>query len=292
MKRKLFLLLGSVFCISLVGGLFGASVDAYYYPSDEDKAYATELRTQLNGFIQDDTEDLWHYYFQLKVLLKQFNYEPQLNYLLSEMYRDLRTQINNKKAAAKFQSKEAKQVFLDNYIGGIRGEVVLDDRCVGRYNTIDDIGFTHDFPTALIIAYRYRESTCGYYLPKNGRGPFQITSHDYWIWEITDEVFTQSVVDFVKFSQAKIDRYEKANARSGLTIDLSYTSLNFTGVVRHWALYNSLSWNTVYWDIKPKRPEYVFDNYTYGSGIDASRNGVMTQFLRALEWELENKYDN
>ena len=41
------------------------------------------------------------------------------------------------------------------------------------------MSFANDFPTALTIAVWFRESTCGYYLPKNGDGPFQIVSKDY-----------------------------------------------------------------------------------------------------------------
>ncbi|MEI7557984.1 MAG: hypothetical protein WCJ45_04055 [bacterium] len=44
---------------------------------------------------------------------------------------------------------------------------------------MDTISFANDFPTALTIATRYRETNCGYYLPGNGDGPFQILSKDY-----------------------------------------------------------------------------------------------------------------
>jgi len=53
------------------------------------------------------------------------------------------------------------------------------------------------------MAIRYREASCGYYLPSNGDGPFQIISKDYGTGEITENIFVQSIQDFINFSQSK-----------------------------------------------------------------------------------------
>ena len=63
--------------------------------------------------------------------------------------------------------------------------------------------FANNFPTALTIATRYRETHCGYYLPSNGDGPFQILSKDYGTGEINEDTFTQSIQDFIDFSKGK-----------------------------------------------------------------------------------------
>jgi hypothetical protein len=73
---------------------------------------------------------------------------------------------------------------------------------------LDLISFANNFPTALTIATRYRESSCGYYLPANGDGPFQIISKDYGTGQITDSIFYQTVQDFIDFSQAKWTQYK------------------------------------------------------------------------------------
>ena len=84
----------------------------------------------------------------------------------------------------------------------------VSEYCIGRYNTLDDIAFTHDYPTAVLIATRYRETNCGYYLPRNGDGPFQIVNKDYGTGDIDEAAFVESVLDFVEFSKNKYSRYE------------------------------------------------------------------------------------
>ncbi|HBB04941.1 TPA: hypothetical protein DCZ39_08975 [Patescibacteria group bacterium] len=91
---------------------------------------------------------------------------------------------------------------------------------------MDSISFANNFPTALTIATRYREVNCGYYLPANGDGPFQILSKDYGTGQITESKFIQTMQDFIDFSKYKISRYEKANKAEEHTefkTNLSYT---------------------------------------------------------------------
>ena len=161
----------------------------------------------------------------------------------------------------------------------------VDASCLGWYNTLDDIAFTHDYPTAVLIATWYRETNCGYYLPRNGDGPFQIVSKDYGTGEIDEATFVQSVLDFIEFSKNKYDRYEGANNANGHIVELSYTGITFTGIVRHGALYNGLSGYTAYGDAQPLNPHYVWDNYgeEYSGAL---RFGLFPQTLKIMEWEL------
>ncbi|MEI8090807.1 MAG: hypothetical protein WCG98_00665 [bacterium] len=73
---------------------------------------------------------------------------------------------------------------------------------------LDTISFANNFPTALTIATRYREASCGYYLPSNGDGPFQILSKEYGTGQIDENLFTQTVQDFIDFSKAKRQQYK------------------------------------------------------------------------------------
>ena len=73
---------------------------------------------------------------------------------------------------------------------------------------MDSISFANNFPTALMIATRYREANCGYYLPSNGDGPFQILSKDYGAGAITEAKFIQAMQDFIDFSKAKHLQYK------------------------------------------------------------------------------------
>jgi hypothetical protein len=124
------------------------------------------------------------------------------------------------------------------------------------------MSFANNFPTALTIAIRYRESSCGYALPKNGDGPFQITSKDYGSGAITETLFQQTIQDFLDFSRNKINRYNERNKADGLSINLSYTGANITDLLRFAALYNGLSGATVYGEITPAAPKYFWEGYT------------------------------
>jgi hypothetical protein len=68
---------------------------------------------------------------------------------------------------------------------------------------LDNLSFAYDFPTAVTLAVWYRESNCGYYLPSNGNGPFQITSKDYGTGSLTQSGFIQAVEDFLVFAKNK-----------------------------------------------------------------------------------------
>jgi hypothetical protein len=76
--------------------------------------------------------------------------------------------LSAQKTAAKATTKIAKKQFLDEYNTGYDPAITLTvDQCSLQYNTIDNLSFAYDFPTALTMAIWYRESNCGFYLPKN-----------------------------------------------------------------------------------------------------------------------------
>jgi len=269
--------------------LFCQATFAFYQPTPQDLVDLNKLKVQLTELTLNNNEDIRTYYSQIKILKNNYSFNWRLNYLLTELNSHLQTILQTKKQEEKILSKQTKQAFLQKYSGNIVWDVELSENCIGWYNTLDDIAFAHDFSTALLIATRYRESNCGYYLPHNLWGPFQITSKNYWSGEISEEVFFESVVDFIKFSQEKHNRYKNRNQEEKLLVNISYKTLSMTGIVRHGALYNGLSGYTVYWNALPLNPNYVFDNYT-NDYSGASRNGLITQYLKVLEWELAEKY--
>lgn len=260
-----------------------------YQPTDKDSATLVSLRTQLLDIIDDNNEDLRDFYYQIRNLQNKYSFDDRIDYMLTDLKNYLWTRIQVQKRAAKFESKATKQAFVDDYKWEIMKEKELDSNCIGRYNTLDDLAFSFDYPTAVLIATRYRETNCWYYLPSNGDGPFQVVGRDYGTGEITEEKFVQSVIDFIRFSKDKYSRYEGANSASWLIVNLSYTWFDMTGIVRHGALYNWLSWYTVYGDAQPLNPHYVRDNYTeeYSGAL---RFWLFPHTVRVLEWEMENEY--
>ncbi len=163
------------------------------------------------------------------------------SYLLTNLRDFAYSQFSIQKNIAKQQSRKYKSDFFDTYKDNLLLDQEIYNNCLGRYNTTDNMSFANNFPTALTIAVRYRESTCGYLLPRNGNGPFQITSKNYGSGEITETLFLQTVQDFLDFSQNKINRYNERNANDNLSIDLSYTGAKYTDLRRFAALYNGLS---------------------------------------------------
>jgi len=262
-----------VFAFVFVGSVFA------YTPTSQDTANLNNLKFQLNVLVEDNNINLWDFYDQVKNLQLEYSHDARLDYMLWNIKDHLYTKLFTLKSAAKVSSKPSKQEFLDQYITGISLEISGTlDNCIGWYNTLDDISFAHNFPTALTMAVWYRETTCAYFLPSNGDGPFQILDKDYGTGEITSEIFIDTVVDFMEFTRWKFDRY-----LTQLTWSLTYTGFDITWISNFAGLYN---WWTRSGDvIVPNAPNYLYDGY--GSEYSgAARYGILPQFLKALEREL------
>ncbi len=263
----------------VIGLLFGMTFA--YTPTNQDVAAITALKTQFDTISSGDMTIKGDFYIQLKNLKEQFSSHEKLSYYLDTMSSYLINQINAKKTAAKVISKSFKQEFINQY-SGVSKEIPTADTCTGRYNTIDSISYANNFPTALTIATRYRETNCGYYLPNNGDGPFQIISKDYGTWTITEGKFLTTVQDFIDFSKAKRGQY-----RSKLWISLTYTGFDMTGLVNHAWLYNGgvISGNIV----NPLHPNYLYDGYDPEYSW-ATRYGLVPKFIKILDRELKTNY--
>ena len=128
---------------------------------------------------------MWSYYTQLWKWYDLLKNDERLATISSGLRDYTYSLFDSKKKLAKQQYVWEKSKFLDEYEWdiSINSEFPMDN-CVWRYNTLDNISFANDFPTALTIAVWYKESNCGYYLPANGDGPFQIVSKNYENGEI------------------------------------------------------------------------------------------------------------
>lgn len=278
MKNKiqiLVILLISVFCFVGVGS-------AYSLSGDELKNFNAQKVTlsQASDF------GLWSYYTQLSKWYNILKANDRLGTISSNLRDYAYSLLDSRKNLAKQQSAAMKTAFLDEYEDNISIEAEFPkDKCTWWYNTIDNISFANDFPTALTIAVWYRESNCAYYLPNNGDWPFQIVSENYWAWEITEEIFKQTIQDYIDFSKKKIDKYNDRAWDDYAKINISYKWFDYTWVVSYLALYN---WGTkTWWVVVPNAPEYVFDGY--GEAYSGSKKyGVFPMFLKVLEWEVEN----
>lgn len=229
---------------------------------------------------------LWSYYTQLYKWNNILKDDERLSTISSGLRDYAYWQFDSRRKIAKQQSTENKTEFLNKY----RWDIMMTeefpiDKCIWWYNTIDNISFANDFPTALTIAIWYRESSCWYYLPSNWDWPFQIVNKDYWTWQITEEIFKQTIQDFIDFAKWKIDNYNKKVDEEFPEIKLSYTWFDYTGVVSFAALYNG--WTRANWMVEPNAPKYVFDGYGE-KYANAKKYWLFPAFLKILSWEINN----
>ena len=279
MKNKIQIL---VFALIVVFGFVWISNAEYKLTGDELKQYNSQKAT----ISQASNYGLWSYYKQLWQRYNILKGDERLSTISSGLRDYASSLFDSRKKLAKQQYLWEKSKFLDEYEWNITiNEEFPIDNCVGWYNTIDNISFANDFPTALTIAVWYKESNCGYYLPANGDGPFQIISKDYGNGEITEELFKQTVQDFIDFAKNKINSYNKKANEEFPEIKISYTWFDYTGVVSFAALYNW--WVRTGWMVVPNAPKYVFDGYGEDYS-NAKKYGLFPALLKVLEWEVEN----
>ncbi len=279
MKNKIQVL---IFSLVAVFWLVWVSDAAYKLTGDA----LQKFNAQKVTISQASNNGLWSYYTQLAKWYNILENDDRLATISSWLRDYAYSQFDSRKKIAKQQAVADKTEFLDEYRSNIMMEEEFPfDKCTWRYNTIDNISFANDFPTALTLAIWYRESGCGYYLPSNWDGPFQIVSKDYGNGEITEEIFKQTIQDFIDFAKNKIDNYNNKANEEFPEIKLSYTWFDYTGVVSFAALYNW--WTRTGWMVQPNAPKYVFDGYGE-KYANAKKYGLFPAFLKLISWELNN----
>ena len=266
----------------MIFGFVWISNATYTFTWDELK----NLNSQKITISEAWNNGLWKYYSQLDRWYKILKSDEKLWAKSLELRDYAYSLLDSRKKLAKQQSSAQKSKFVDQYIDEVSEDIEFPtDKCTWWYNTIDNISFANDFPTALTIAIWYRESTCSYYLPTNGYGPFQIMSKNYWTGEITEEIFKQSIQDFIDFAKNKINNYNKKADAEFPAINLTYTWFDYTGAVSFAALYNW--WTRTGGMVMPNAPKYVFDGYGQDYS-NAKKYGIFPMFIKVLGWELDN----
>lgn len=148
--------------------------------------------------------------------------------------------------------------------------------CTVYYDQIDQIAKRNDFPTSLIIAMRYREHSCIFSNPDNGRWNFQITSHYYEPGEVSRDEFATQVQEFIDFSRAKWVYYDSIQRFGSEPVALSYTSMDINSIRKHAILYNG-----VYPDVTLESSWYSNENFTQFRG---GRDGIVATVLKGIKW--------
>lgn len=247
-----------------------------------------KLNDQKSILNKSSDKELRNYFVQLSNRFEILKPNDKLWSTVLELKDYAQSKFFNRKEAAYKEWEGLKANFISKYSDKITfNEDFPDNKCFWRYNTIDNISFANNFPTALTIAVWYRESTCSYYLPSNGDWPFQIVSKDYWTWEINEEIFTQIIQDFIDFSKKKIARYNEKNEGEYTGIQLTYTWFSYEDLWKFAWLYNGLSGSTVYGEIGPAAPKYFLE--WYEDFENSKRFWLLPAFIKVLERESETR---
>lgn len=172
-----------------------------------------------------------------------------------------------------------KQAFLDTYRHLVdSADKPLIDLCTKYYDQVDAIAREYDFPVELIIATWFREHTCKFYNPGNGRGNFQIISRYYPPGDITRAQFEQQVIDFINFSYGKWKFYDQTQNFWPLPISLSYDSFDLLSIRKQAIYYNGIVGT-------PENNKYANQNF---NGIaTGGADGIVATFLKVLKYGLE-----
>lgn len=168
--------------------------------------------------------------------------------------------------------------FYEYYRGYLTDPTPISDLCTKYYPEIDQIAKEYDFPTALIIATRWREHTCIFSNPDNTWGNFQIISDYYAPGDITRDQFKQQIIDFINFSRAKRAWYDKIQVFGPEPVVLSYDRIDLLSLRKQAILYNGIAQGTT-----PETNMYA--NQNFGSP-DNGRDGVVAMTLKAIWYGL------
>jgi hypothetical protein len=228
-----------------------ARTSAQYEPTEEDAITLQYLIPQIDALVVDDRPTHRSLVRQLDTLLATYDDpDSQIYFLLDTIHTYLDTSLRDMKEQTTDDVVATYESFYDEYSDQIQSnDIPLPPGCFAYTKDLDMLSFVYDVSLPVLIATRYRESTCGYYLPANTRGPMQIISHDYGTGSIEDhEIFIYAMSNYADFAHAKYDRYNRVTD-SGEPITLSYESMTYDDVVKHSSLYNGLSGGTIYGDI-------------------------------------------
>lgn len=267
--------------------LFWVGINAYI-PSMSDLEKINETKKALDEVV-DDNKDIWKLAHQFAVLEDEYSNNEQLTAILSTLRTYLDDRLDEEKEENKKSSQEFRKSFLtleiehNNELDEYLDDVQVLNQCLKYYELVDDVSFAYDFPTELAIATRYRETTCGMYLPNNGYGPFQIISNDYGTGDLGENEFVEALVDFIEFSNWKRNSYSNK-----VDLDIPYDGFSRQAIINHLALYNW--WYIESGVVIPNKPGYLFDNYNEEYAW-ATKDWVYTLFLKLMRdaEELTNK---
>ncbi len=277
--------------ITIVASIGISSMYAAFTPTTEQKQDTQTIITQIDNIIDGDRPLQYAVIRKLKTMIQDHNNPNSAkHYLRNSVYNHLHTDFQNAKNAKKNIIKNNYKSFLQAHEAKNTTTRGLPAQCYTYINDLDDLAFAHNISLPVLIATRYREFTCGYSRPGNGRGPMQIISKNYGSGPFAShEDFIQAMEDYIEFANGKYNRYNRYNRRrTGMKMNLTYTNTTYDDVVKHGALYNGLANRSLLGSIQPHHPDYVFDQFNE-EYKNALRPGIMSAVTKMMRRRVTNK---
>lgn len=272
MKKTLFLLL----FFSLFSVCFGN-----YSPTIKDKKLLDSVYQKTDNYVSGDLSKALEISRKIDTIIDNFSSDTRIYYILKKLqnYCENKLSLSQKE---KITEDSPKQKIFSKYWTEILTDIDTIKPCMKKYDQIDKIAKDMNFPTPLIIATWWMETTCKSYNPSNSHGIFQIQSYDYWTWEFGEEDFQRQIKDFINFSKNKRKRQNNSHVAWENDIDITYKDYSIKDLRLHWYLYN---W--IYDRTSPSTSMY--NNWNLNSKFENNKDWLITVFLKVINRELENK---
>jgi len=217
---------------------------------------------------------LWLYAFSDAVV------DPSFKPLVDDIFFSLRRRIDQKKEIDRLARQRWEREWRAMAGGMLTHAIPLPSSCIDEANwsIYDDVGRAFGIPPVVLAATHWIETTCRRWMHVNG--PYQIMSHQYTTWDLSDAFFFSQTVAVARFIHNKVRRYNSRNPDHQLL--MAYTGMSVDDVVRFGALYNGLSGGRILHPIAPARPVYVWGNW---GERKERKNGLIVAISQFLAYE-------
>lgn len=284
--------------IILLGFFFIPHTFAY-----EPTLLEVNLLNRVEKALEKKTKIEWDFWLRQQIIMfeklqMKVTLDRRKSYLVGEivqMLKDIKNGGSNEVVVSKegtihteTDSMGTAKAFFDLYWQTITTGLSVSELCTKYFDVIDEIAKKNNFPTELIIATWGIEYGCKLWNPANWWGPFQITSQYYAPWDITVEEFSLSVQKYIDFTKGKWDYFNTNPYHSykerfwNENINIMYESYTLRDLKLTAILYNWVSKNTTL-------DGNTFANANLNDTVSHASDGVVTRFLKVLNWKIHNK---
>lgn len=181
--------------------------------------------------------------------------------------------------------KEKRYSFISDFFDKHWKEIskYIDEKCFKKFELVDNIAKKNDFPIELILATWKKETWCNMINPNNWDWLFQIKSHYYKPWKISDKELEYQILEFIKYSHNKWIYFEnnkklkeKYNHKK---IDIKYNFYTIKDLQIHAILYN---WISKKYTLETSK----YANWNINSNIKTDTDWIITLLLKSIKKEL------